>query len=50
MILIQMFNSRLTSANALTADFNSSRECAAEICVRIRALPFGMNGYENPMK
>jgi hypothetical protein len=37
-------SSPLTSANAWIACSRSSRECAAEICVRIRAFPFGTTG------
>src|SRR4051812_1411804 len=35
------FNSLCVSAKALTANSRSSRECAAETCVRTRAVPCG---------
>ena len=34
----------LTSANAASARSMSWRECAADICTRMRALPFGTTG------
>ena len=41
--------SRLTAANASSAISSSARVWAAEICVRMRASPFGTTGYENPI-
>jgi hypothetical protein len=38
------FNSSFTSAKALTANSKSSREWAAETCVRTRAVPCGTTG------
>ena len=38
------FSSWSTSAKALTANSKSSRECAAETCVRTRAVPCGTTG------
>jgi len=38
------FNSSLVSAKAFTANSKSSRECAADTCVRIRAVPCGTTG------
>jgi len=38
------FSSSFTSANAFVANSKSSRECAAETCVRTRALPCGTIG------
>ena len=40
-------NSPFASAKHFTANSNSARVCAAEICVRIRAFPIGTTGYEN---
>src|SRR5205814_3469071 len=37
-------SSWFTSPNALTANSRSSRECAADTCVRIRAVPCGTTG------
>ena len=37
----------LTSSNAAIARSMSSVECAADICVRIRAWPLGTTGNEN---
>ena len=42
--LYSYFSSSFTSANALTANSKSSRECAAETCVRTRAVPIGTTG------
>lgn len=42
-------NSRPTSTNASTARSMSSIECAADICVRMRAWPFGTTGNEKPI-
>jgi hypothetical protein len=39
----QPISSRV-AANAVTAAWRSSRVCAADICVRIRALPTGTTG------
>ena len=39
----------LTLVNACTACWMSSLLCAALICVRMRAAPFGTTGYEKPM-
>src|SRR5207237_902547 len=44
MPLYRYFNSSFTSAKAFTANSESSRECAAETCVRLRAVPCGSNG------
>jgi hypothetical protein len=38
------FNSSFTSAKAFTANSKSSRECAADTCVRTRAVPCGTTG------
>ena len=38
------FSSSFTSAKAFTANSRSSRECAAETCVRTRAVPCGTTG------
>ena len=38
------FSSSFTSAKALTANSRSSRECAADTCVRTRAVPCGTTG------
>ncbi len=38
-----------TFANAATAASISASVCSALICVRMRALPFGTTGYENPI-
>src|SRR6185437_8378005 len=38
-----------TPANAATARSICASVCAALICVRIRALPFGTTGYEKPI-
>ena len=43
------FNSSFTSAKALTANSRSSRECAADTCVRTRAVPCGTTGKKKPM-
>lgn len=40
----QTDNSFFTAAKASIARSKSSRECAAEICVRMRALPFDTTG------
>ena len=37
-------SSAFVSAKALTANSKSSRECAAETCVRMRAVPCGTTG------
>ena len=42
-------NSFPTAANAATARSMSALECAADICVRMRAWPFGTTGKEKPM-
>jgi hypothetical protein len=42
-------NSDLASAKRAMANSRSRRECAAEIWVRMRALPCGTTGYENGM-
>src|SRR5207237_5358537 len=44
MPLYRYFNSSFTSAKAFTANSKSSRECAADTCVRIRAVPCGTTG------
>ena len=44
-----MPSSRPAVANAPIARSRSARECAAFICVRIRAWPFGTTGNEKPM-
>ncbi len=41
--------SRPTFVNARTARSRSSISCAALICTRMRASPFGTTGYENPI-
>ncbi len=38
------FSSLFVSANAFTANSKSCRECAAETCVRTRAVPCGTTG------
>ncbi len=38
-----------TFANAATARSIWASVCAALICVRMRALPFGTTGYEKPI-
>src|SRR5262249_49349138 len=38
------FCSSFTPANAFAANSKSSRECAAETCVRTRAVPCGTTG------
>jgi len=38
------FNSSFASAKAFTANSKSSRECAADTCVRMRAVPCGTTG------
>ena len=38
------FSFSLTSANAFAANSKSSRECAADTCVRTRAVPCGTTG------
>ena len=38
-----------TFAKAATAPAIWASPCAALICVRMRALPFGTTGYENPI-
>src|ERR1043166_6188021 len=38
------FSSSFTYANAFVANSKSSRECAAETCVRTRAVPCGTTG------
>jgi len=43
-LLRSYFNSSFTSANTLVANSRSSRECAAETCVRTRAVPCGTTG------
>ena len=40
------FSSSFVSANAFTANSKSSRECAADTCVRTRAVPCGTTGIE----
>ncbi|PWJ84711.1 hypothetical protein C8D77_13114 [Mesorhizobium loti] len=42
-------SSLATSANASTARLMSAMECAADICVRMRAWPFGTTGKEKPI-
>ena len=42
--LYSYFSSSSISAKALTANSKSSRECAAETCVRTRAVPIGTTG------
>ena len=42
-------NSLPTSPKAAMARSISSVECAADICVRMRACPFGTTGNENPI-
>src|SRR4029077_132140 len=49
MSVYRYFNSWFTSAKALTANSKSSRECAADTCVRIRAVPCGTTGKKKPM-
>ena len=46
---IQIFISAFTSPNLAMANSRSSRVWAAEICVRMRALPWGTTGKEKPM-
>ena len=42
--LYSYFSWSFTSAKAFTANSKSSRECAADTCVRIRAVPCGTTG------
>src|SRR4029077_5898390 len=44
MSVYRYFNSWFTSAKAFTANSKSSRECAADTCVRTRAVPCGTTG------
>src|SRR5436190_20797271 len=44
MSVYRYFNSSFTSAKAFTANSKSSRECAADTCVRTRAVPCGTTG------
>jgi hypothetical protein len=42
-------NSLPTSANTEITFSTSARECAADICVRMRACPLGTTGKANPI-
>ena len=46
---VQIPISVFASANLTMANSRSSSVCAAEICVRILALPLGTTGKEKPM-